>query len=446
MKLKLILTLSVLIYGCASPSLKTSEEGIPFIGTAKVNRYILENGLKILTIEDNTSPTFAYYTYVNVGARDELSGKTGIAHLFEHLLGRRTKRLKDKEFDTLIDQAGAQGKNASTSWDYTSYYEQLPSEKFEFLVDLEAERFKNIILDEAVLKNETEVVHNEKKFRIDNNPSGIMFQKLMSTAFKKHPYRNPIIGYMDDLDKFKVSDLTDFYKTHYSPNNTTIVVVGDVPSREVLNTISKYYGKMKSQTAPARIITAEPKQTSIRRRKLRLDIPVENLLMGFHIPQFNHPDTPAIELIQGILSTGRSSRLRQALVEKGITTSVSAGSFHPKDPSLFIVSASLQKNKRARLAEAIINRELNKLKKGNISDSELRKAKNQTLFDFYGGLTTNGAKASSLGRYETVTGDFRGGAKLIKDLEKVTRDDIKRVAKLYFSTKNSTVISGVPKK
>lgn len=431
--------------GCAGPQLAREQEKIPFVGAFEVNRYVYPNGLKLLIVEDHSSPTFAYQTWFNVGSRDEKEGATGLAHLFEHMMFKKTLNLSDGEFDRLLERAGAEDENAFTSRDYTAYVQELPKSELDLIARLEADRMVNLVVDEVAFKTETEVVQNERRYRNENSPDGQMYQALFEVAFKEHSYHWPVIGYQEDLDRMAAQDAVEFYKKNYSPGQATIVVVGDVNPSTVVKAVEKYYGKIPPQTADTVLRSAEPTQTEPRRKNLKLNTLVEKLYLAFRVPGFMSADTPKFEVLQALLTDAKSGRLQQSLVETGIASSVESGSFQNKDPSLFSVFVNLQKNKKTTQAEKIILQELSKLAQSEISHDELERAKNLVRFAYYDGLEGNAAKANLLGRMEAVAGRFEDGLSVIDRVATVTPQDIQQLADTYFKPETRTVITGVPK-
>lgn len=422
-----------------------TAETIPFVGTHQVNRYVLDNGLTLLVVEDHSSPTLAYQTWFKVGSRNEVPSRTGLAHLFEHMMFKETKNLKDGEFDHTLESAGAEGENAFTSRDFTAYIQEMPKDKLDLIARLEAERMVNLVINEKAYNTEREVVQNERRFRNENSPDGMMNQELFNLAFQKHSYHWPVIGYEKDLAAMSVSDATAFYKSYYSPNHATVVVVGDVKADEVLKIVKKHYGELKASATPSHVIQTEPPVVKPRRKELKLNIQVEKLVMGFPIPGITHADIPALDVLQSILSGGKSSRLHHALVDSGIATSVGSDDLGNIDPTLFVFYANLQKGKRAKQAETVILSELEKLAKTRVTPEELERAKNKLSFSFFGSLESNYEKAEFLGQYQTITGNFLSGIDNHKQIQKVTAEAVQAAAKAYFKPQSRIVITGVKK-
>lgn len=441
-----LLLLFLFTVGCASPGKKAStHEVLPFAGNFKVHRYSLRNGLRLLVLEDHSSPTFAYQTWFRVGSRNEVPGKTGLAHFFEHMMFKESKNLKDGEFDRLLEAAGVQGENAFTGRDYTAYIQELPKDKLTLIARLEAERIQNLIIDEKGFKTEKEVVQNERRFRNENSPDGLMDQELYELAFQTHPYHWPVIGYEQDLASMTAQEGFTFYQTFYAPNHATVVVTGDVDPDEVYATILKFYDNIPSGPEVKTIPPYDALPKSPRRKKLKLNIQVEKTTIAYHTPPALHEDNAALHVMQHILAGGKSSRLYKALVETGIATSIDSSDIDSQDPGLLSFQVNLQKGKHAAQAEAVILRECTQLARGQVSQQELERAKNRLNFEFYEGLTSNYQKAIFLGAYETVTLDFQEGLRAREKIQAITPADVLRVAKTYLKNNARTVITGVPK-
>ncbi len=424
---------------------KRSHEEYPFVGTMKVNRYILDNGLRLLVEENHTSPTFAYQTWYRVGSKNEVKGLTGLAHLFEHMMFKGTKNHPEGDFDRILESNGAEGENAFTDRDYTAFVQELPKGKLDLIASLESDRMVNLIVDDQSFKTEREVVQNERRYRTENSPSGVMDQELFGLAFVNSPYRWPVIGYPEDLERMTAADARNFYQTWYAPNHATVVVTGDVDSEETYKTVEKYYGGLNGHAAPAPERPQDATQDAPRRKQLALNIQGEKLLMGYHEPGAASEDSPALDLFETVLTGGNSSRLHRALVESGIASEVSSESEEDQDPTLYLISAGLQKGKKAAQAESVVLNELARLRDEPVSDAELERAKNRSEFEFYDSLSSNMHVAEFLGNFESVAGDFRAGLAQHERVRVLTAADLQSVAKKYFQPSNRTVITGVMK-
>ncbi|MEN9722559.1 MAG: hypothetical protein RJB38_545 [Pseudomonadota bacterium] len=428
-----------------SPREARAPESIEMIPSLQATRYLLPNGLRLIVHEDHSAPTFAYQTWFDVGSRDEVPGKTGLAHLFEHMMFKGTPAVPDGEFDRILDEAGAEGQNAYTTHDHTTYIEELPNDRLELVIQLEADRMRNLIVNDQSFKTEQEVVQNERRFRNENSPDGLIYQEIYHLAFEKHPYHWPVIGYADDLAKMTAQDARSFYQQHYAPNRAVIVVSGDVNAKKVRGLIEKYYGSYSAIPLETPHYSAEPAQISTRRKSLRLNIQVEKLMMAFHIPALDHPDMAALDMIQMILSGGRSSRLQKALVESGIASSAGGYAIDARSPSLFLFSASMQAKAKATTAEQVILKELERLSRHEVSMQELERARNLLSFEFYGGLESNSEKARFIGHHELQAGGLERGLEFHHRRLAVTPKEIREVARKYFMGRARTVVLGLKK-
>lgn len=439
-------TLTLTLCACASsPKDQTTNSKIPFFGSMAVERHVLPNGLKLIILEDSSSPTFAYQTWFRVGSRDENIQYTGLAHLFEHMMFKGTKNLPEGQLDRVLEQAGAEGENAFTSRDYTAYVQELPKDKLDLIIKLESDRMVNLIVNEKSFKTEREVVQNERRFRNENSPDGLMYQEIFGVAFKTHPYRWPVIGYEEDLARMSAKDGEEFYKNYYAPNHATIVVVGDVKSADVLAAVKKAYGNLESKQAPVKAIPAEPLQTSPRHKTLKLNTQVEKIMVAYPVPSVLHEDIPALEVMRTVLAGGKSSRLSRTLVDGGVTTSIDTFDLDDKDPSILIFIANLQRGKKASSAERILLKEIEKFKQDLVSPSELERAKNSLQASFYDGLSSPSGKAHFIGHFETVSTGLETGVNLFSKIGNVTAAEIQMVARKYLKPNARSVVTGVQK-
>ncbi len=432
---------------CAHLGLPGGPEGdqIPIADGIKAHRFRLQNGLRLLVIEDESSPTFAYQTWYDVGSRDEEVGRTGLAHLFEHMMFKGTQKVPDGEFDRRLEAAGVEGENAYTTHDHTTYVQELPKERLELIVQLEADRMRNLVVNDASFSTEREVVQNERRFRTENNPDGTLYQEIYGLAFTKHSYRWPVIGFAEDLAAMKAEDARNFYDRNYSPDRAVIVVSGDVDARQVARLVALHYGSHPRAVTPQAVPDLEPEQKTARRKTLKLDIQVEKLMMAYPIPAMSSDDMPALDLLQTILSGGRSSRLQKALVETGIANGAYAYAASAKDPSIFLFGATLQKGQRALGAERVILAEIERLAREPISEKELERAKNILAFDYYSGLEANSERARFAGHYESQMGGLENGPKYFQRLLSVRPDEIREAARNFLPEYRRSVVVGLKK-
>jgi zinc protease len=404
-----------------------------------LRRFQLGNGLTVLTLVDRSAPTVSYHTWFRVGSRHERPSKTGLAHLFEHLMFSETKNHPNGDFDRLMESAGAEA-NAATWTDWTCYYENAPRDALPLLIELEADRMSNLVLRTPQVASEKEVVANERKQRVDDDVEGKALELLYENAFRRHPYRWPTIGWMKDIRGFTVRDCQDFYRRHYAPSNCTVVVAGDFDERKALSLVQKHYGGMSApRTARHRKQPEEPTQRAERVLQLSAPTPTEKLLLGYHAPSFSDPDTPALVIANDVLFGGLSSRLHRLFcLDEELALSV-RGSISPFiDPGLFEMWIFLREGKRKEDALALLDREIARLGSEGPTTLELDKAINQLELSFLHSMETAGGKAEQIGFYETVADD---GAAVFDRLEAyrgVTSDAVKRVVVKYLRPSRRT--------
>jgi zinc protease len=428
----------------AGAGAKVRSETVHFIGKSKATRFYLPNGLRLIVVPNHTAPVFSYQTWYKVGSRNEVVGLSGIAHLFEHMMFKETKNLKLGVFDKTMESLGAPDMNAFTGTDYTAYIQSLPIEALDKVAYLESERMTNLMLTKEQLEPEREVVQNERKQRTENNPEGLIFEELQKLAYTCHAYGRPVIGFEEDINRISTKDCEEFYNAYYAPNNAVIVIVGDVKPEKALKVIQKHYGHIPASQINASVIAAEPEQNSERRKELRLTIQLPKTYMAYKIPDASHPDQVPLALLSTILSTGRSSRLYRALVDKGITLDANTGPNPGIDPGLFYITFSSQSSHTPAEAIAIVDEVIRKIQAEGVTKEELQRAKNKSLTEFYMGLVTNPAKANFIGQGEVTYGDFSYSLHEMEQMHKATLEDIQRVAKQYLVPERRSMVIGVP--
>jgi len=411
-----------------------------------VQKKVLPNGLTVLLYEDHTVPTVSYHTWFRVGSKDEEPGYTGIAHLFEHMMFKGGKRFPGTEFEKMLQGNGISN-NAFTNYDYTGYYEDLPSSKLKLVIDFEADRLENLQISEENLKSEREVVKEERRMRVDNSINGVLNEAIWSTAFKVHPYKWPIIGWMKDLNAIDLERCKKFFATYYSVSNAVIVVAGDHNSNQTMDLITKYYGHLPKVVVPKPALAQEPKQIEERKVTIKRSAQTEHVVIGYHISRQGEPDSFALDLLSNILSEGDSSRLYKRLVYNDqIATNVAGASLTPQDPGLFEIFIELKPGVSHTKALAALYDELNLVMKSKVKTSEIEKARNQIMSHWVSSMKTVHGKAQSLALNEIITGSFENAFDDLIKYEKVNALDIQRVAQKYFAPKNRTVIVLVPEK
>ncbi len=413
----------------------SSEAGIK----EQVFETVLPNGLKVILLENHKAPLVTFQIWYRVGSRNEEWGKTGLSHMLEHMMFKGTKKVGPEDFSRIIQKNGGND-NAFTSRDYTAYFENLSADRIQIALDLESDRMQNLMLREEDFRTERMVVMEERRLRTEDNPQAILQEQLEATAFQIQPYHWPIIGWMEDINRFTLEDLKSHYRTYYNPINAFIVVVGDFKRAELLPMVRKAFGSYPKGRIPNQEKEKDPPQAGERRIFLKKEAQLPSLVMGYHVPTLREPDSYVLELIAVILSGGKSSRLYQSLVrEKRLVLSADADqSLLARDPSLFYLSADLLPGKEVSEVEKALDQEIERLQREQVGEHELEKAKNQLEASFVYGQDSLFNQAMLLARHE-ITINWTAIDDYIPSIRKVSAEDIQRVAKRYLIPDNRTV-------
>lgn len=488
-KLKFSLLLLILLI-----SIFPSKLVFSFSLEERIKEFTLQNGIKVLLLERRQAPTLSLYIRFRVGAVDENIGMTGTAHLLEHLLFKGTKTLGTKnyaaeekilqridsigmaldaekakgenanqefikylqktlqelseehrqliikdEIELIYSQNGAVGFNAMTSVDTTTYVVNLPANRLELWARIESDRILNPVLREFY--SEREVVREERRRSYDSQPQRKLGEHFLATAFLAHPYGRPIIGWASDIQFLDKQRTEQFFRTYYSPENMVITIVGDLSPALTISIIKKYFERIPRKILPPPLPTKEPEQLGERRLKIIAEAQPE-LIIGFHKPNPPHPDDVICEVISGLLSSGRTSRLYQKLVEeKKIAVDISTSSSFPgvRYANLFVIFATPRHPHTPEELEKGIYKELEELATTPVSERELKKIQNQIQADYLRQLSSNSKLAYWLSYYQCLFGDWRSLTQRLKDYEKVTPEEVSRVARQYFQERNRTV-------
>jgi len=415
-------------------------ETIPFGASLTIDRYRMQNGLEILLCEDKSAPVVSVHTWFRVGSRHEQEGKTGLAHLFEHLMFNEIEGRGAGYFDRKLEEAGAES-NASTWLDWTQYNIAIPKEQLGLVLELEAERMSKLVLREPQVTSEKEVVANERRYRVDDDVEGAVNELLWATAFTEHAYKWPTIGWMKDIEGFTTADCEAFYRAFYAPNNAALVISGDFKLDALLGMLSQRYGVMPSSSLPLEDARPEPPQTSERRLEVKKPTATEKLVVGYHAPALGDFDHPAISLLSEVLFGGRASRLHQRLVrELELASEVrgSVGPFH--DPGLFELYAAAREGHTAEELLAVIDEELKKVMEAPVTEAEMARAAARFELGLLGGLETADGKASTIGFYEAVLGRPAAAFERLEMTRRLTQSDLLRAARRYLDARQRTVI------
>lgn len=414
---------------------------LPAVAQSVVKETVLPNGLKVLTKEIHTTPVVSFNIWYKVGSRNEQLGKTGLSHLLEHMQFKGTKSFKKGEIDKLIRQNGGLS-NAATWKDFTYYWETLSSDKLELAMRIEADRMTHSLHDPKEFEAERTVVLSELEGD-ENDPDYLLYYELYATAFKAHPYQWPTIGWQHDVETVTRDDLYAYYKTFYVPNNATIVIVGDFDTEKVLGLVRKHFGKIPRGPEPPKVTAKEPPQLGEKRAVVRKPGVSQRVMIGYHIPAIGHPDIYALDVLEMILSYGKSSRLYKALVDKQLATGTWASSTISRDPDLFILGATARDDVKIENVEAALLDEVERLKNEPITDQELQKALNQLEAQFVYANDSVTSQARQLGLYETIY-TWRFVEEYLPNVRKVTQADVQRVAQKYLTTNNRSIVTFVP--
>ena len=411
---------------------------------SNVREFVLDNGLKILLLEDHKSPAVNFQVWYRVGSRNERDGKSGLSHFLEHMMFKGTPSVKPEEYSRIIAKNGGRS-NAFTTADVTVYFAIMSRDKITTEIDLEADRMVHALLGENDFEPEKQVIQEERRLRTEDNPASALSEMTSAVAYMVHPYRRPVVGWMEDIENLTRQDLVDHYKLYYAPNNSYIVVTGDFSTNEILPKIKSAFDKIPRGAPPPNVHAEELPQQGERRVILKKEAELPFVLMFYHAPNLKSPDNYALDLLSMVLAGGRSSHLYHELVyQKRIVRSIDADYNGVSiDPGGFTVTAQLMPGKEPAEIEREIDALLEKVKSELISERELQKAKNQIESTFIFAQDSIFGQAMKIGYYEAV-GGWRLMDSYIDGIRKVTREDIRRVAKQYLDHDRRTVGIMVP--
>src|SRR5437867_10884087 len=410
-----------------------------------VTETTLDNGLRVLVLEDHRSPIATIQTWYKVGSRNEIPGATGLAHFLEHMMFKGTPTHGKGVFSQTVEENGGQD-NAFTTQDVTSYYVNIAGDRVSLILGLEADRMRNLLLEPSEIDSERQVVAEERRTRTEDDPDGYLSEEFLAAAYKAHPYGWPIIGWMSDILRINPTELRAFYNRYYLPNNALLVVAGDVETARVLARVREAFGRISRGPDPPPMDAVEPPQLGERRVQLyKPDARAPIVYIGYHVPNYTSPDAPALELLSTILQEGRASRLYRRLVyERRIALSVGGDySYLSHDPNLFWFSGTpLPGQTPAALEEAIME-EIVRAQNEPVPDEELERAKNQIEAAFVWRQDSVYSRAASLARFE-LAGSWRNSETFVPLIRTITAADLRRVARTYFQAQGRTVGTLLP--
>jgi zinc protease len=414
---------------------------------ANTQEFKLDNGMRVIVQEDHRSPVVVAQVWYRAGSIDEVNGKTGVAHVLEHMMFKGTEEIAPGQFSRLIAAAGGR-ENAFTGRDYTTYFQQLEKSQLELSMKLEADRMANLKLTKEEFAKEIRVVMEERRWRTEDQPQGLVNEQFNAIAYIAHPYRRPIVGWMDDLQNMSVADARDWYEKWYAPNNAILVVVGDVKAQEVLALAQKYFGPLKAEVLPERKPQQEPAQKGQRRAIVKAPAKLPYVLMGYHVPGLKNPDTDwepyALQILAGVLDGNASARLNQNLVRnQRVAVQVSAGYdiVQRSHESLFQLDGMPSEGKTAAELETALLQQVELIKQRGVTPEELQRVKAQVIAAdvyqrdsmFYQGM--------EIGRLEISGFSWRILDEYPAKLNAVTPEQVQAVAKKYLNVDNLTVVT-----
>ncbi|MBI5430443.1 MAG: insulinase family protein [Nitrosomonadales bacterium] len=418
--------------------------GLPAAADAEVFERTLANGLKVVVKEDHRAPVVVQQIWYKAGSMDEITGKTGIAHVLEHMMFKGTKTVPMGEFSKRIAAAGGR-ENAFTSSDYTAYFQQLHKSKLPLAMKLEADRMRNLNFSAAEFAKEVNVVKEERRMRTDDDPQSLLYEKMMATLYQEHPYQHPVIGWMSDLDALKAGDAWAWYERWYAPNNATLVIAGDVKADEVFALAQRYYGKIRKSVLPERRYFTEPQQAGIKRLVVKAPAELPQLVMAYHTPTIRNPEQDwqpyALDVLAGVLDGNESARLNKHLVrEQQIASSAGAGyESTSRGPSLFTLEATPSEGKTVADVEAALRQEIALLVKEGVSGDELKRVKAQVMAGEVFKRDSLFYQAMQIGQMESIGLGHRAVPLMLEKLQAVTAEQVQQVAKEFLQDDNLTV-------
>ena len=406
----------------------------------------LDNGLTVVLSEDHSTPIVNLQIWYHVGSKDERPGRTGFAHLFEHMMFKGSRNVNPEQHTSMIAGIGGQS-NAYTTEDTTVFWETVPAQYLPLVLWLEADRMATLRVNKSMFENEREVVKEERRMRVDNQPYGRLSEIIYDNAFTAHPYKHPTIGSMDDLEAASIEDVLEFYRTYYVPSNATLVLVGDFDSEDALQLIERYLGRVPGTDREIpRDIPVEPPQREERRVTLEEDWPLPVVVVAHHITYDGHPDSYPLHIASKILSDGQSARIYRSLVyEKQVALAAFGDARLIEDPNLFFAVAIVQSGRTPADAEQALIAELERLKAEPVSARELERAKNQFARDYIIGRETNHEKGSHLAHAVVLHDDISTADGEFDIFVNTTAADVQRVARTYFTAENRMVLTVLPR-
>lgn len=420
---------------------------IAFPAFANPHEYLLDNGLKVIVKQDHRSPVVVTQIWYKAGSIDEVNGVTGVAHVLEHMMFKGTEKVPQGEFSKKIAAAGGR-ENAFTSYDYTAYYQQLHQRSLPMAMELESDRMRNLILTEEEFAKEINVVMEERRLRTEDQARSLLYEKMMAAAYQSHPYKRPVIGWMNDLENMRVADAQEWYDRWYAPNNAILVVVGDVDPKEVFKLAQQNYGAIPARPLlpiDARKPQTEPPQRGTKRIIVKAPAELPYLIMGYHVPAIKNVTADwepyALEMLESVLDGHASARLNKSLVRESQIAHSASASYGAiaRGSSIFFLSAVPRAGKTVMELEQALRGEIEKIIKGGVTEEELMRVKAQVIAGHVYQRDSIFSQAMQIGRLESTGLSYRDIDTILEKLKAVTAEQIRDVAKKYFDDDNLTV-------
>lgn len=409
------------------------------------HEFNLSNGLKLIVREDHRAPTVAHMVWYRAGSMDETNGRTGVAHVLEHMMFKGTKKVKSGEFSRLVAAVGGR-ENAFTSRDYTAYFQQVEKSKLEDVIRLEADRMSHLNFDDAEFDKEIQVIMEERRLRTEDNPSSLLNESLMATAFMTSPYRHPVVGWMNDLVNMKAVDARDWYRSWYAPNNATVVISGDVDPQQTYKMVQKYYGVAAAHELPVRKPQLEPPQKGIKQVQVKAAADSAQLAMAWKVPRLepgklDDPEPYALELLTAVLDGYDNARLNRTLVkqEKVVNDVGVSYDMVSRGPELFLIGATLAKGKTVNQAQASIRKALEELKQKGVLESELKRIKVRILSEQIYKRDSIFGQAMEIGSNEMAGFSWKDIDYMLEKMQTITPSHLQAVAKKYLIDEGLTI-------
>ncbi len=426
-----------LIAVLVAPWLLTAALANPFETT-------LKNGLRVIVKEDRRAPTVVQMVWYRIGSMDEVDGASGVAHVLEHMMFKGTPSVGPGEFNKLVAAAGGRD-NAFTSRDYTAYFQQVPKEKLAEMMRLEADRMRHLNVDPKEFAQEIKVVMEERRMRTDDNPQSRLFEQMNAVAFQAHPYRRPIIGWMNDLETMTAADAKAWYDTWYVPNNAFVVIVGDVDHKDVFALAEKYFGALDNRALPVRKPQVEPTQEGTRRVNVKAPAELPVLIMGYKAPVLRDVDKDvdpyALQMLAAILDGHDAARFNKKLVrEDKVALSVNIDyDATARGPGMIYLSGTPSEGKTVADLETALRAEIARIQKEGVSESELKRARAQLVAAEVYKLDSMFGQAMEIGQVETAGLPYQKLDRMLEKLQKVSAAEVQAVAKKYFTDDTLTI-------